>query len=57
MVQGCRRPPRTLFRGSASQALAFTQPPRYGKQMRVHDRHCSKQSRGAKQKSKNKAPQ
>ena len=32
-------------------------PPRYGIQMRVHDRHCSEQSRSAKQKSKKEALQ
>ena len=32
-------------------------PPRYGIQMRVHDRRCSAQSRSAKQKSKRKALQ
>ena len=32
-------------------------PHRYGKQLRVHNWHCSKQSRDAKQKSKNKALQ
>ena len=31
--------------------------PRYGIQMRVHDRRCSAQSRSAKQKSKRKALQ
>ena len=32
-------------------------PPCYGIQMRVHDRYCLVQSRGAKQKSKKKALQ
>ena len=50
-----------LFRRSVKFSLDSKSPPHsppcYGKYMRVHDRHCSKQSRSAKQKSKNKALQ
>ena len=43
---------------SGAELLGEALPnPRYGIQMRVHDRRCSAQSRSAKQKSKRKALQ
>ena len=43
--------------GLVIHSARLAPPPRYGIQMRVHDRRCSAQSRSAKQKSKRKALQ